>query len=102
MLWSKEFALNFCFKLNKNDTETHRMLKEAFGEQALSQARTFEWFKHFEGGRESVEDHTCSGRPSTCTTLDMIAKVHEVILEDRLSTLFVIMLDCHTNHVNTL
>jgi hypothetical protein len=30
-LRSKEFALNFCFKLNKTEAETHRMLKEAFG-----------------------------------------------------------------------
>jgi hypothetical protein len=37
--------LKFCFKLNKTAAETHRMLREAFGEQALSQARTFEWFK---------------------------------------------------------
>jgi len=41
------------------------MLKEAFGEQALSQARTFEWFKRFKDGRESVEDCKHSGRPST-------------------------------------
>jgi hypothetical protein len=26
------------------------MLKKAFGEQALSQARTFEWLKCFKGG----------------------------------------------------
>jgi len=77
------------------------MLKEAFVEQALSKARTFEWFKCFKDGWESVEDHKHSGRPSTCTTLEMIAKVHEVILEDRLSTVFVIVLDCHTGHVNT-
>ena len=75
------------------------MLKEAFGEQALSQARTFEWFKHFKDGRESVEDDKHSSRPSTCTTLEMTAKVHEVIPEDRLSTMFVIVLDCHTGHV---
>ena len=60
------------------------MLKEAFGEQALSQARTFEWFKHFKDGQESVEDDKHSGRPSKCTTLEM----------------FVIVLDCHTGHVN--
>jgi hypothetical protein len=35
--------------------ETHQMLKEAFGEKALSQARTFEWFKRVKDGRESVE-----------------------------------------------
>jgi len=48
-----------------------------------------------------VEDRKHSGRPSTCTTPEMIAKVREVILEDRLSMMFVIMLDCHTGHVNT-
>jgi hypothetical protein len=30
------------------------MLNEDFGEQDLSQARTFEWFKRFKDGRESV------------------------------------------------
>jgi truncated hemoglobin YjbI len=39
--------IKFCFKLNKTAAETHRMLKEAFGEQDLNQARTFEWFKCF-------------------------------------------------------
>jgi hypothetical protein len=58
------------------------MLKEAFGEQALAQARTFEWFKHFIDGWESVEDRKHSGRPSTFTTPEMIAKLREVILED--------------------
>ena len=42
--------------LNKTAAEIHRMLKEAFGEQGLSQARTFDWFKRFRDGRESVED----------------------------------------------
>jgi hypothetical protein len=59
------------------------MVKEAFGEQALNQTRTFEWFECFRDGRESVEDCKHSGRPSTCTTPEMIAKVHEVTLEDR-------------------
>jgi hypothetical protein len=63
------------------------MLKEAFGEQALSQARTSEWFKHFKDGRESVEDGKHSGQPPTCTTPVMIAKVCEVILEDRTQTI---------------
>jgi len=70
--------LKFCFKLNKTAAETHRRLKEAFGEQALSQARTFEWFKRFKDGRESVEDREYSGRLFTCTTPEMTAKVCEV------------------------
>jgi inorganic pyrophosphatase len=79
--------IKFCFKLNKTAAETHRMLKEAFGEQILSQARTFEWFKHLEEGQESVDDRKHSGRPSACTALEMITKVHEVILQDRRQTL---------------
>jgi hypothetical protein len=78
-------CIKFCFKLNKTAAETHRMLKEAFGEQSLIQARTFEWFKRFKDGRE---DDKHSGRPSTCTTPEVISKVREVILEDRLSTKF--------------
>ena len=63
------------------------MLTEAFGEHALSQAGTFEWFKRFKDGQESVEDDKHSGRPSTCTTPEIIAEVLEVILEDRRQTI---------------
>jgi len=63
------------------------MLKEAFGEQTLSQARAFVWFKRFKDGWESVEDCKHSGQSSTCTAPEMIAKVHEVILEDRRQTI---------------
>ena len=61
----QKIGIKFCFRLVKTAAQTHRMLKEAFGEQALSQARTFEWFKHFKDGRESVEDCKSSGRLST-------------------------------------
>ena len=52
----QRICIKFCFMLNKAAAETHQMLKEAFGEQVLSQARTFEWFKCFKDGQESVED----------------------------------------------
>jgi hypothetical protein len=52
----QRICIKFCCMLNKTAAEIHRMLKEAFGEQALSQARTFDWFKRFRDGRESVED----------------------------------------------
>jgi hypothetical protein len=42
MIRSKKICIKVCFKLNKTAAETHRMLKVAFGEQALSQARTFQ------------------------------------------------------------
>ncbi|KMQ82458.1 hypothetical protein RF55_22900 [Lasius niger] len=38
------------------------MLKQVYGEEALSRSRTFEWFKRFRDGRESVEDDPHTGR----------------------------------------
>jgi hypothetical protein len=37
----QRICIKFCFKLNKTAAETHRMLNEAFSEQALGQARKF-------------------------------------------------------------
>jgi hypothetical protein len=76
----QRICIKFCFKLNKTAAETHRILKEAFDEQALIQARTFAWFKRFKVGRESVDDRKYSGRPPACTTPEMSAKVRKVTL----------------------
>jgi hypothetical protein len=43
------------------------MLKETFGDNALVQTQTYEWFKRFKKGRISVDDEERSGRPSTGT-----------------------------------
>jgi hypothetical protein len=48
----QRICIKSCFKLNKTAAETHRMLKESFGAQALSQTRTSEWFKRFKDGCE--------------------------------------------------
>jgi hypothetical protein len=53
----QRICIKFCFKLNKTAAETHRMLKEAFGEQALSQARSFEWFKRFNECFQKWQNH---------------------------------------------
>jgi hypothetical protein len=48
--------IKFCFKLGKTASETQRMLKEAFGYNALRQTQTYEWFKLFKKGWISVDD----------------------------------------------
>jgi len=35
----------FYFKLGKMAAETHKVLKEAFGDNALGQMQTYEWFR---------------------------------------------------------
>jgi hypothetical protein len=38
------------------------MLQEAFEDNAMSQSKTFLWYKSFKDGRKSVDDDERSGR----------------------------------------
>ena len=58
------------------------MLQEAFGDNVMSRSKTLLWYKRFRDGRTSVNDDERSGRPSTNTTQENIAKVRKVILAD--------------------
>jgi hypothetical protein len=55
------------------------MLCEAYGNDALSQMTTYEWFKHFKNGRTSMDDDERSGRPSTSRSRPLIAQVRNII-----------------------
>jgi len=59
------------------------MIQEAFGDDAMSQSKTYLWFKHFKHGQRSVDDDGRSGRTSKNTTPENIAKVREASLADR-------------------
>ena len=58
------------------------MLQEAIVDNAMSQSKTFLWYKRFKDGRTSVDDDERSGRQSTSTTPENIANVREAILAD--------------------
>jgi hypothetical protein len=83
----QRICIKFCFKLKETAAETHRMLKEAFGDNAMSQSKTCLWYKRFKDGRKSVDDDERSGPPSTSTTPENMAKVREAILADRRRTI---------------
>jgi len=80
-------SLKFCFLLGKTAAETVTMLREAFKEEALSQARVYEWFSCFKRGDMSLEDQPQSGRPSTSRTDENIQKIRDAIMFDRCRTL---------------
>jgi hypothetical protein len=83
----QRICIKFCFILKNTAAETHRMLPAAFGDNAMSQSKTFLCYKRFKDGRTSVDDDERSGRPSTSTTPGNIAKVREAILADRRQTI---------------
>jgi hypothetical protein len=77
MTYVKEqwICIKFRLKLGEVAAETHQMLKEAFGDNALGQMQTYEWFKLLKNGQMSVDDDKHSGRPSTGTMTKNVAKV---------------------------
>jgi len=63
------------------------MLQEAFGDNVMSQRKTFVWYKRFKDGRTSVDDDEQSRRPSTSTTPENIAQVRDAIFADSRETI---------------
>lgn len=59
------------------------MLKEVFGDNAMSRARVFEWHKRFYEGREEVEDDERSGRPVTVRSDENVQKINGIVRTDR-------------------
>ena len=55
------------------------MLKQEFGDEAMSITRTNLWHKRFKEGRNSVEDNDRSWRISTPKNEENIQKVRKVI-----------------------
>jgi len=76
----------FFFLLGKTAAETVTMLREAFKEEALSQAKVYEWFPRFKRGDMSLEDQPRSGRPSTSRTDVNIQKIRDAIMFDHRQT----------------
>ncbi|GFX97905.1 protein GVQW3 [Trichonephila clavipes] len=75
----QRICIKFCFKLGKTGTETYEMMKTAFGDEAISRARFFEWLRRFKARRQSVKSDPRSGRPSTSRNEDNIAQVKAVV-----------------------
>ncbi|GFU79557.1 protein GVQW3 [Trichonephila clavipes] len=71
------------------------MMKTAFGQEAMSRARVFEWLRRFKKGGQSVNSNSCSGRPSTSRNEDKIAQVKAVMHSDRCLTIREIAQEWH-------
>ena len=70
----ERYAINFCFKLGKNATETYGMLQTAFRLSWINRASVFEWHKRFKEGRESVRDDERCGRSKELNTPQLIGQ----------------------------
>ena len=71
----ERYAIKFCFKLEKNATETYAMLQTAFQASCMNRAWGFEWHKRFKQGRESVRDYERCGRSKEVRTPESICQI---------------------------
>ena len=58
-------------------------MKNTLGDSAPSLSTVKKWTAEFKRGRVSLEDDPRSGRPKTASTPEIIAKIHDMILNDR-------------------
>ena len=70
----ERYAIKFCFKVGKNDTEMYGMLHTAFGASCMNRASVFEWHKKFKEGGESVKDDERCGRSKEVNRPELIGQ----------------------------
>jgi len=80
-------CIKFCFGLGKTAVETVTLIRGAFKEEALSQARVYKWVCRFKRVDMSLEEHPRSGRPSTSITDINIQTICVAIMSDCIRTI---------------
>ena len=70
----ERYAIKFCFKLEKNTTETYGMLRTALGPSCMNRASVFEWHKRFKEARDSVRDDERYGRSKEVNRPELIGQ----------------------------
>jgi transposase len=70
-------------KLGKSGNDIREMLVQVYGDNAMKKTAVSKWVKRFSEARESVTDEESSGRPATSTSKENIAKVRQIVRENR-------------------
>ena len=79
----KRICLKFCIANGISCAKSLKVLQKAYGELTLSKTCVYEWYSAFRSGQDVVEDLPRFGRPSTSSTKVNIAKVKEMVTENR-------------------
>ena len=76
-------VIKYLHKKGLSGQEIHNDMVNVLGESAPSYATVKNWIAEFKRGRTSIQDEPRSRRPKTATTPEIIAKVHDMVLDDR-------------------
>jgi transposase len=70
-------------KIGKSGRKIYEMLETVYGESAIKHRTVYKWVDRFKKGRESVDDNTQEGHPSTSRVGENIQCVHDLVMSDR-------------------
>jgi len=84
---AQRVCIKFCANLGKSATENFKVIQQGFGDQSLSRTQMFQWHTRFKTGHTSVDDDEHAGRPTSCTTPETVARIQELIRQDRHRTI---------------
>jgi hypothetical protein len=79
--------IRFLVKVGKSGSKIREMLVQVYGDNVMKKTAVCKCVTHFSEGRESVTDEESSGRLDTSRTEENIAKVRQIVRENRRLTL---------------
>jgi [histone H3]-lysine36 N-dimethyltransferase SETMAR len=80
-------CIKFCQRLGDTAALVYEKLRKVYGDDTMSQAQVYYWFKRFKDGREEVASDARTGRPTTSKSDENIAKVKAAVYSDRRITI---------------
>lgn len=84
---STESASNFLLNFRKLLEKPVVSYSNPFGDNSMSQSKTFLWYDHFKDGWTSVDDNEHYEQWLTSTTMEIIAKFHEANIANSMWTI---------------
>lgn len=75
-------VIKFLHLKGNTSTEIKAELISVYGDRAPSFSTIKSWVAEFKRGRTSIFDEERAGRPKTATTLDIVEKVHRIVMDD--------------------
>jgi hypothetical protein len=60
-----------------------KVLEQAFGDLIMSRKQAFQWHSQFKTGLTSADNDKHTGRPTSCTTPETVARSKELVHQDR-------------------